>query len=143
MRLNWIYPINCNGAALPFTGCFDKVLLDAPCSGTGVLHRHPEGRWLKKPEDIQACARIQKDLFEKVAPFVAVGGVMVYATCSLEPEENGSQVASFLERHTEFVLDPPAREVKETYLDDNGYLSITPQQHGLDGMFAARLRRKS
>ncbi|HON11658.1 MAG TPA: 16S rRNA (cytosine(967)-C(5))-methyltransferase RsmB [Chitinispirillaceae bacterium] len=141
MDLNNVYPLVCDGENLPFMGAFDKVLLDAPCSGTGVLHRHPEARWVKNPEDIEKLAGAQSRLLHSAASVVAPGGILVYSTCSLEPEENELQVEAFLRSHPDFVLDRNPDVIPDKFIDDNGYLRINPYEHGMDGMFGARLRR--
>jgi len=135
--------IACNGEKMPFSGKFDKVLLDAPCTGSGVMHRHPDARWIKKEEDISRLAVIQQGLLEGVAPFVVDNGILVYATCSLEPEENQHQVDRFLKQHPEFLLEEPPGIIKGSFIDKHNCLSITPFEHAMDGMFAARMRRKT
>ncbi len=116
------------------------VLLDAPCTGTGTLRRHPDGRWRLQPEDLTALAALQDALLNGVAPVVAPGGLLVYSTCSLEPEENEERVARFLADHEEFHLEPPIGAVEDSMLEA-GMLTVLPQRHGVDGAFAARLRR--
>ncbi len=143
MDLINVHAIACNGMRLPFKGRFDKALIDAPCSGTGVMHRHPEARWLRKERDIMRCAAIQSDLLDGIAPYIIPQGILVYATCSLEPEENHYQVENFLHRHPEFILEKPFGMVTDKYIDDEGYLSITPYGFSIDGMFAARMRKIS
>jgi 16S rRNA (cytosine967-C5)-methyltransferase len=143
MRLRKVYLVLANGTRLPFAGQFDKVLLDAPCSGTAVMHRHPDARWLRTPEHIARAAEAQRRLLDEACGAVVPGGLLVYSTCSLEPEENERQVESFLERHTEYTLESPPSSVPGTYVDNDGYLRITPFEHNLDGIFAARLRRKA
>jgi 16S rRNA (cytosine967-C5)-methyltransferase len=143
MRLSTIVPVMCNGTALPFKGTFNKVLLDAPCSGTGVLHRHPEGRWTKSEEDLGRLAGIQKNLLDSASAVVATGGALVYSTCSLEPEEDENAVAEFLKGHSEFILDRPPAAIPAAYVTADGFVKITPYEHKLDGMFGARLKRIS
>jgi 16S rRNA (cytosine967-C5)-methyltransferase len=143
LRLANVLPCMCDGAALPFKGMFAKVLLDAPCSGTGVLHRHPEGRWIKSGADIPRLAILQKKLIDTAAGIVKKEGVLVYSTCSLEPEENESVVEGFLKGHPDFALDKPPAGIPETYIDGSGFVKITPYEHNLDGMFGARLRRNA
>jgi 16S rRNA (cytosine967-C5)-methyltransferase len=141
MRLANVLPVICNAASPPFAGTFDTVLLDAPCTGTGVLHRHPEGRWIKSEQDIERLARSQKALLDAASALVAAGGVLVYSTCSLEPEENEDAVAAFLGDHSGFVLDKPPAAIPEAYVDKGGFVRITPYEHRMDGMFGARLKR--
>lgn len=142
MGLRKVYLVLANGTRLPFAGRFAKVLLDAPCSATGVMHRHPDARWLRTPEHIRRAADAQRRLLDEAAEAVMPGGLLVYATCSLESEENERQVEAFLARHSDYSLEPPPSSVPATYVDNDGYLRVTPFEHGMDGMFAAGLRRK-
>lgn len=116
------------------------ALLDVPCSGTGTLARHPDGRWKVSPQGLAALQRIQRDLLEAIAPLIEIGGLLVYSTCSLEVEENQAQVEEFLERHPEFVRER-AGGVPKSLLSEQGDLLILPQRHSMDGAYAARLRR--
>jgi 16S rRNA (cytosine967-C5)-methyltransferase len=118
-----------------------QVLIDAPCTGTGTLRRHPDGKWRLTPADLSALVELQREILEGVAPRVSPGGLMVYATCSLEPEENEQQVRNFLERHTEFELEPA--EAVEARFTEAGQLRVLPQHHGFDGAYAARLRKSA
>jgi 16S rRNA (cytosine967-C5)-methyltransferase len=141
LNINNVIPLFCDGGFLPFSHRFSKILLDAPCSGTGVLHRHPEARWVKTMEDIMRLSRLQATLLEASSKMVAVGGILVYSTCSMEPEENEVQVRTFLDAHPEFVLERPPAVVPDTYIDSSGFVSITPFDHNLDGMFGARMKK--
>jgi len=136
-----IYPVVCDSVSPPFAGTFDKVLLDAPCSGSGVLQRHPDGRVVRTAEDIGNAASLQRELLDSAANLVGAGGILVYSTCSLEPEENERQVDWFLSGHPEFKLDRPPEAIPAMYIDDNDCLRITPYKHGMDGMFAARFKK--
>ena len=115
------------------------VLVDAPCSGTGTLRRHPDGRWRVTAEAIRTLARVQGAILGAVSSVVPRGGLLVYATCTLEPEENWCQVESFLARHPGFRVEPGAGA--KPFLDGRGCLAVLPQESGFDGAFAARLRR--
>ena len=111
----------------PLPDHFDKVLVDAPCSNTGVLRRRPDARWNWSEEKLAALVKLQAEILDACAPRVAPGGTLVYSTCSNEPEENEAQVTAFLERHPEFSLE----ESRESL----------PFESGTDGAFAARLMR--
>lgn len=106
---------------------FHKVLVDAPCSNTGVLRRRPDARWNWSEEKLAALVKLQAEILDACAPRVAPGGLLVYSTCSNEPEENEVQVTAFLARHPDFSLE----ESRESL----------PFESGTDGAFAARLRR--
>ncbi|MGH7734867.1 MAG: RsmB/NOP family class I SAM-dependent RNA methyltransferase, partial [Gemmatimonadales bacterium] len=127
-------------AAQPPCRPVDAVLLDAPCLGTGTFARHPDARWRVTASALARLAERQATLLDAVAHVVRPGGLLVYATCSLEPEENSLQMARFLAAHPDFTRDPPAAFPAELRSPD-GDLELLPQVHGTDGAFAARLRR--
>lgn len=120
----------------------DVVLLDAPCTGTGTFRRHPDARWRLRISDLAVTAAMQGDLLASAARCVRPGGLLVYSTCSLEPEENDDQVTRFLAHHEDFVLEPPAPGRVPASMIDAGVLRVLPHVHGCDGAFAARLRRR-
>jgi 16S rRNA (cytosine967-C5)-methyltransferase len=142
LRLTNVIPIRCDGKEPPFHGRFNKILLDAPCSGSGVLHRHPEARWIKKQDDIERLSLLQEKLLVSSSVMLAPGGILVYSTCSLEPEENEMRVDAFLASNPDFVLDAPPQAVPDKFIDPRGFLRITPYEHSLDGMFGARLKKR-
>ena len=107
---------------------FSKVLVDAPCSNTGVLRRRPDARWNWSVEKLEALVKLQAEILDQAAPLVAPGGTLVYSTCSNEPEENDEQVKAFVARHPDFTLDTTRESI--------------PFESGHDGAFAARLIRK-
>ncbi len=118
----------------------DVVLLDVPCLGTGTLARHPDARWRIGPDGLSRLVAAQAGLLEGAATVVRPGGWLVYATCSLEPEENEEQVDQFLDRHPEFRRDP-GLTVPSALLTAAGDLQLLPHRDGLDGAFASRLRQ--
>lgn len=123
---------------------FDRILVDAPCSGTGVLGRHPDIRWNRQPEDLPALQTKQLELLLQAASLLKPGGVLVYATCSLEPEENEQVVASFLQEKKDFLSSDARDFLPQSALDlvdSDGFFRPTPAE-GLDGFFGARLVRK-
>lgn len=125
----------------PAIAPMDAVLVDAPCTGTGTFRRHPDARWRLKISDVAVMAALQREILASAATVVRPGGLLVYSTCSLEPEENDMQVDAFLAAHPDFALEaPPADAVPDDALDA-GRLRVLPHRHGVDGAFAARLRR--
>ncbi len=128
-------------------GTFDRVLVDAPCSGTGAWRRNPDARWHLKPENLDNLRATQDSVLDQGAPLVKLGGRLIYATCSLLPEENRQRVEAFLERHTGFRAIPIS-EVWSTVLPgasptSDTFLTLTPARHGTDGFFVAVLERVS
>lgn len=118
----------------------DAVLLDAPCLGTGTFARNPDARWRVTPEALAALATAQAELLRAAARVVRPGGLLIYATCSLEPEENEAQVDRFLLEHPEFRREPPDA-FPASLLSEKGDLMTLPQRDRMDGAYAARLRR--
>jgi 16S rRNA (cytosine967-C5)-methyltransferase len=131
---------------LPFGAVFDRVLVDAPCSGLGILRRDPDLKWSRRPEDLAALADAQGAMLTHAARAVRPGGRLIYATCSSEPEENDDVVARFLGAHAGFTLgrtDPgPSVDYAERLIDERGFLRTLPHLHGLDAFFAATLQRQ-
>jgi 16S rRNA (cytosine967-C5)-methyltransferase len=115
-----------------------RVLVDAPCSGTGALRRNPEARWRMNAGDIDAFARRQREITERAATLLAPGGVMVYATCTLLAAENQA-VAETVAAARGLEIVPPENRALAT--DDGRFFTVTPDRHGTDGFFAAILRR--
>ncbi|EOS58013.1 16S rRNA (cytosine(967)-C(5))-methyltransferase RsmB [Paenibacillus barengoltzii] len=127
---------------------FDRILLDAPCSGLGVIRRKPDLKWAKTPEDITEITGIQKALLDSVSRLLKPGGLLVYSTCTIEPRENAEMVASFLSRHPEFELADELISWKERGAlaaaagRVEAGLQILPQDAHSDGFYIVRLRRK-
>jgi len=129
---------------------FDAVLLDAPCSATGTMRRHPDLGWTKNHKDVASLTDIQAALLDRLCDLIRPGGTAVYCVCSLEPEEGEEQIAAFLQRNTEFDLSPiQAEEIGgfANAITEQGTLRTLPSmlsdRGGMDGFFAARLIRKS
>jgi 16S rRNA (cytosine967-C5)-methyltransferase len=131
----------------PFGPVFDCVLVDAPCSSLGTIRRDPDIRWSRREEDVGALAGRQRRMLEAASRGVREGGMLVYATCSSEPEENEGGVDAFLERHPGFALEDPRGARPRlpagvtACLDERGCLRTLPHRHALEAFFAARLRR--
>jgi 16S rRNA (cytosine967-C5)-methyltransferase len=125
--------------AKDFQAACDGVLVDAPCSNLGVLRRNPEVKWRRQPSDIALASQRQREILGSAAAMVRPGGRLVYATCSLEPEENDDVARAFLAAKPEFRLDPP--DDFPLPLDAGGWLRCLPHRHGTDGFSAVRFRR--
>lgn len=120
----------------------DVVVLDAPCLGTGAFARHPDARWRVSPEALATGAARAGRMLHSLATIVRPGGMLVFATCSLEPEENELQVEAFLAKDSRFRREPPPADViPAELLTEAGDLALLPHRHGTDGAYAARLRR--
>lgn len=132
-------------------GRYDRVLVDAPCSGLGVLRRRADARWRKSPESLAALPRLQSEILESAAACLKPGGVLVYSTCTVEPAENDEVVERFLADHPDFVREEIGIFLGERWpwmagevakqITDHGYLRLFPHRHGTDGFFAARMRK--
>ena len=132
--------------SLPFTSGFDRVLVDAPCSGLGTVRRDPDIKWRRHERDLLALAERQLTLLQRAAAVVRPGGRLVYATCSSEPEENEMVVERFLATQPAFQLLDLRREGRAELapvLDGRGLLRTLPFEHGLEAFFAAALQRAS
>ncbi len=124
-----------------FTDQGDRVLLDVPCSGLGTLHRHADARWRQTPDTTRELAALQQDLLTHTANWVKPGGYLVYSTCTLNPLENQQVVQQFLSHRPDWTLIPITEAIASPYLTPDGWLTIWPHQHNMDGFFVARLRR--
>ncbi|MCF7801371.1 MAG: 16S rRNA (cytosine(967)-C(5))-methyltransferase RsmB [Candidatus Marinimicrobia bacterium] len=120
----------------------DKILLDVPCSGTGVLNRRADLRWHRRPEDIQDLVDIQRQMLENAWRSLKPGGTLVYSTCTLEPEENWEQIRSFLEREPSADIEPSNDEQLQPFIDKNGAIVTLPERDRMDGMYVVRLRKQ-
>lgn len=129
-----------------FAGRADRVLLDAPCSGLGTLARRPDARWRKDERSIAELVTIQSQLLDAAVSCLSPQGILVYSTCTTEPEENEGMVTSFLERHKDMELDditPYLPSGLRGYAGPgSGWIQLLPHVHGVDGFFIARLRKR-
>lgn len=119
----------------------DKILIDAPCTGTGVIARKPDIKWRRNSSDIEKFTLLQKKIINNVSRFLKKGGVIVYATCSLEDQENWNVVRSFLKFNTDFKLESVERKIPEQWLNSNKCLETFPPRDNVDGMFAAKIKK--
>ena len=125
----------------PFEQKFDRVLLDAPCSGTGIIGRHADARWRKRPADIAMNADTQYKLLKTAFLNLRPGGILVYSTCSLEHEENQQVVETFVSNAPEAEIDPASDHLPSGN-QSGRYFQAIPGQYIGDGAFAARIRKR-
>ena len=144
-----VQTVTADGAAFQSDEPIDAVLLDAPCSTTGTLRRHPDVARLKTMRDISTMVKLQRDLLENAAALTPAGGLLIYCVCSLQPEEGPQQIKSFLKQHTDFERTPvTADEVSGLgdLITQQGDVRTLPlhlaDQGGMDGFFVARLRKR-
>jgi 16S rRNA (cytosine967-C5)-methyltransferase len=140
LGLQFIYPVAADGLEMRF-GLFDKVLLDAPCSGSGVMRKHPEIRWQRTPEQIANLTKIQKNLLEAAHRQVRKEGILVYSTCSVLPEENSDIISDFLRKHVKYEIDHAGRFIDESVITKKGWIETWSDVHNTDGSFAVRLKK--
>jgi 16S rRNA (cytosine967-C5)-methyltransferase len=126
--------------ALP--GDFDRVLVDVPCSGLGTLRRNPEIKWRIRPADIDDFSSLQKKLLDQAARCLKRGGILVYSTCTITPEENEAVIRDFLSRSGDFHLENPPDLVPASMVTEEGFFKTRPDLHITDGFFGAILRRR-
>jgi len=117
----------------------DKILLDAPCSGLGVLSKRADLRWKRKQHDILNIRKIQKKLLKNAARLLKQKGTLVYSTCTLEPEENEELIEEFLKEHAEFRIGLDSESLHKTFSTPKGYWTSVPYEHKMDGVFAVKL----
>ena len=134
-----VHLIAADGRAPATTGGFSRVLVDAPCTNTGVLGRRPDARWRRTAEDLPRLAKLQGELLDAAREQVGPGGLLIYSTCSLEPEENEDVIASYLERHRGDSL-LPSGDVLPPELVSGEFLRTDPGALPLDGSFAAAIQ---
>lgn len=140
-RLDLEHPDQLNGLPL-----FDRILVDAPCTGLGVLQKNPDGKWRTREADIGACAAKQLAMLTNAAKHLRPDGRLVYAVCSVEPEENEGVIESFLQKHPDFVIYAPdisSTANTQNLMTSKGFLRTLPHQHQMDGFFAAALKRRN
>ncbi|WP_224411361.1 16S rRNA (cytosine(967)-C(5))-methyltransferase [Oscillatoria salina] len=127
-----------------FINSADRVLVDAPCSGLGTLHRRSDLRWRQTPSKIQELAKLQGELLDSAASWVKPEGILVYATCTLNRLENEVAIASFCDRHPDWKIDlPVANSPVVSFATDSGWIKILPHQQQMDGFFMVKLKRQN
>jgi len=119
----------------------DRILIDAPCSGTGVLAKRSDLRWRKKKSDIKTLSALQLELLRNASRSLKVGGVLVYSTCTIEPEENWGVIENFLNKEKSFKIENANKYIADKLVDDNGAVATYPFKHYIDGSFCVRMRK--
>jgi 16S rRNA (cytosine967-C5)-methyltransferase len=125
-----------------FSRSFDKVIVDAPCSGLGTLRRNPEIKWRAIPEDLKNCAILQNSLLDSADQYLKKGGSLIYSTCTITPEENEKVIKNFIARHPDFICIHPPEAIHSRFVDGRGYFRSYPHRHGTDGFFGAVLIKR-
>jgi 16S rRNA (cytosine967-C5)-methyltransferase len=120
---------------------FDKILIDAPSTGFGLIRRKPDSKWKREQEDITQLNELQSAILENVSKLLKKDGILVYSTCTIEWQENRAVVNDFLDQHSEFVVEPADLLVDRALVGREGFVEIFPHRHDMDGGFAARLRK--
>ena len=142
LRLQNVDVVEGDGTKPPFGPGFHRVLVDAPCSGLGVLRRRADARWRKDESSILTMAALQPRLLGAAVPLVRPGGVLVYSVCSLEPEETEEVVESVLHSHPELKVESVERFLPAAFRSPGPFFRATPQRNGTDGVFAARFVKR-
>ncbi len=126
-----------------FHEAFDKILIDAPCSGTGTLRRNPEIKWRISGDDVRKMIALQKAILKKAALYLKKGGRLIYSTCSMLPEENEDVVEDVIAPNNDFKLAGPPATIPPLLIDKRGYFRTSPHRHNMDGFFGAMLMKEA
>ncbi|MBE9047709.1 16S rRNA (cytosine(967)-C(5))-methyltransferase [Pleurocapsales cyanobacterium LEGE 10410] len=124
-----------------FVNLADRVLLDAPCSGLGTLHKRPDIRWRQTKQAIRELFSLQRELLEQAATWVKPRGILVYATCTLNLLENEKVIQSFLSNHSNWSIQSPPKAIAGDWVTTEGWIKVYPHRHDMDGFFMVRLIR--
>ena len=130
-----------DGNQLPTVTAFDKILIDAPCTGFGVLNKRVDLKWKRTEQDIQNMKGIQLDLLRAAANYLKPNGCIVYSTCTIEPEENEKVIEEFLAGNKDFRQENLKGIIPDMYLGNNYYVQTFPHRHKMDGSFVAKIRK--
>ncbi len=143
LQLKSIELIEGDSRQVKFPTKADRVLIDAPCSGNGTLHKRPDLRWRQNPEKIQELSQLQRELLNIGATWLKPQGTLVYATCTLNPKENEQVIQSFLEDHPDWQIQPPdPNSLGAIFGSESGWLKIWPHEYQMDGFFMVKLKQE-
>ena len=143
MQYSLYQAVIADSTKIPSRLIFDKILIDAPCSGFGVLSKRVDLKWKRTEQDIMNMKSLQLILLDTAASILKSGGTMVYCTCTIEPEENEKNIHQFITEHPEFELLKIKERIPEKYIYDHYFVQTFPHKHRMDGSFAALLRKRS
>ena len=141
LDLTSVFPVLADAQHFPAQTC-DLVLLDAPCSGFGVMRKKPDLRWKKTPDDLTTLHDLQKMLIRCAAELVASHGVLVYSTCTIDPQENEDIVSDFC-KHSDFIVSREEHKFLSNFITENGYIRTWPHVHHMDGSFAVKMIKRN
>ena len=133
--------VNCLDITVSKINKTSKILVDAPCTGTGVMSKKADIRWRRSVEQVLEMHLLQRKILWSAAKYVKDDGILVYSTCSIEPEENYMVIDAFLKTHTDFSIECASKYIPKEYVDDRGAMVLFPPKHNIDGGFAIRLRK--
>ncbi len=122
-------------------GKADKILVDVPCSGLGVLSKKPDIKWKRNLEDIAKFQKLQLEILENSVKYLKNKGVIIYSTCTIEPEENSEVIQNFLSNHPEFEIEDAGKYVNSKVVNNEGCIELFPHIHNTDGAFSVRMIR--
>lgn len=142
LNLSSIQPIVGDAEEITFDSQPDIVFCDVPCTGLGTLSKKPDIKWKRDIDDVYILSKVQKKIISHAAELLDIGGVLIYSTCTIEPEENRDVIKWFLEKNPDFELDPAEKYLPQEVCND-GYMETYLHKHFIDGAFAARLIKKS
>jgi 16S rRNA (cytosine967-C5)-methyltransferase len=141
LGLSSLQVVTGDGRVAPFRGRFKRILVDAPCSGLGVIGKRADARWRKKERSLAILSELQKELLDSASKLLDEGGVLVYSVCSFEGEETSEVVSSFLKSHHDLEIEPASDFLDGSLVDESGAMLILPDRYGTDGLFAVRIRK--
>jgi len=141
LGIDIIETIESDATTFEYPELADVVFVDAPCSGLGTISKKIDIKWKREPEDIPILVNLQRQIIDNAVKLVKIGGVLLYSTCTIEPEENDDNIKYILEKYPNYELDPAEKYIDQELCRD-GYYSTLPHVNGIDGAFAARLIRK-
>lgn len=141
LGINCVKTIVSDAASFSDSQKFDRILIDAPCSNTGVLSKRPDARWKRTPEDIKNLIKIQLKILQNTSNLLKEGGTMVYSTCSIEPEENILLITEFLNNNNNFIFEDISKYLNNIDEGREGYIQILQSKYNIDGFFIAKLKK--